>query len=142
MGLCVFASQIRRPAPVLTTGLDRSLRNSPPDCFLTFAPFRVRVPTLISDKKTKHCRQATVFCFWRRAWDSNPRGCYTLLAFQASSLATRSILHMANCCFLFSSATVNRLPHMATLCKQNFLFFCIFLFCGRKLPSEPCRKQS
>ena len=31
--------------------------------------------------------------FWRRTWDSNPRGCYTLLAFQASSLATRSILH-------------------------------------------------
>ena len=30
--------------------------------------------------------------FWRRTRDSNPRGCYTLLAFQASSLATRSIL--------------------------------------------------
>ena len=30
---------------------------------------------------------------WRRAWDSNPRGCYALLAFQASSLATRSTLH-------------------------------------------------
>ena len=30
---------------------------------------------------------------WRRARDSNPRGCYTLLAFQASSLATRSTLH-------------------------------------------------
>ena len=30
---------------------------------------------------------------WRRTRDSNPRGCYTLLAFQASSLATRSILH-------------------------------------------------
>ena len=33
--------------------------------------------------------------FWRRTWDSNPRGCYTLLAFQASSLATRSILHIS-----------------------------------------------
>lgn len=33
--------------------------------------------------------------FWRRTWDSNPRGCYTLLAFQASSLATRSILQMS-----------------------------------------------
>ena len=32
--------------------------------------------------------------YWRRAWDSNPRGCYTLLAFQASSLATRSILRV------------------------------------------------
>lgn len=31
---------------------------------------------------------------WRRTWDSNPRGCYTLLAFQASSLATRSILRI------------------------------------------------
>ena len=32
---------------------------------------------------------------WRRAWDSNPRGCYTLLAFQASSLATRSTLQVS-----------------------------------------------
>ena len=38
-----------------------------------------------------------VFLFvWRRTRDSNPRGCYTLLAFQASSLATRSILQMYN----------------------------------------------
>lgn len=29
---------------------------------------------------------------WRRTWDSNPRGCYTLLDFQSSSLAARSIL--------------------------------------------------
>ena len=36
------------------------------------------------------------FFLWRRTWDSNPRGCYTLLAFQASSLATRSILQGLN----------------------------------------------
>ena len=41
-------------------------------------------------------RAASKSCsFWRRTWDSNPRGCYTLLAFQASSLATRSILHIS-----------------------------------------------
>ncbi len=33
------------------------------------------------------------FLFWRRTRDSNPRGCYALLDFQSSSLATRSILH-------------------------------------------------
>ena len=37
---------------------------------------------------------AASLSFWRRTWDSNPRGCYTLLAFQASSLATRSILRV------------------------------------------------
>ncbi len=31
---------------------------------------------------------------WRRTRDSNPRGCYTLLDFQSSPLATRSILHI------------------------------------------------
>ena len=31
---------------------------------------------------------------WRRTWDSNPRGCYTLLDFQSSSLATRSTLYI------------------------------------------------
>ena len=40
---------------------------------------------------------------WRRTWDSNPRGCYTLLAFQASSLATRSILHTVIYLFSFRS---------------------------------------
>ncbi len=38
-----------------------------------------------------------LFSLWRRTWDSNPRGCYTLLDFQSSSLATRSILHMWLC---------------------------------------------
>ena len=51
------------------------------------------------------------FFMWRRAWDSNPRGCYTLLAFQASSLATRSTLR-ANCVLrdmeaLFRAVTVS-----------------------------------
>ena len=55
-------------------------------------PFRVRVPFHLSKKKNSAC--STLFFIWRRTWDSNPRGCYTLLAFQASSLATRSILHI------------------------------------------------
>ena len=56
-------------------------------------PFRVRVPFHLSKKKNSAC--STLFFIWRRTWDSNPRGCYTLLAFQASSLATRSILRIA-----------------------------------------------
>ena len=56
-------------------------------------PFRVRVPSHLSKKKNSAC--STLFFIWRRTWDSNPRGCYTLLAFQASSLATRSILRIA-----------------------------------------------
>ena len=79
--------------------------------FLTHA--WVLVPCHIySDIKKEWIALLSILFYWRRTWDSNPRGCYTLLAFQASSLATRSILHMANCCFLFSSATVNRLPHL------------------------------
>ena len=42
-------------------------------------------------KKTYLARQ--VFFYWRRTWDSNPRGVAALLDFQSSSLATRSILH-------------------------------------------------
>lgn len=46
----------------------------------------------VSLSKNKNTPVGRVFIFWRRTRDSNPRGCYTLLAFQASSLATRSIL--------------------------------------------------
>lgn len=46
--------------------------------------------------KTKHAHR-TCFVLWRRTWDSNPRGCYTLLPFQGSSLATRSILQIFGC---------------------------------------------
>ena len=68
---------------------------------LTLAPFRVLVPCHIySDIKKEWIALLSILFYWRRTWDSNPRGCYTLLAFQASSLATRSILHMANCCFI------------------------------------------
>ena len=35
-----------------------------------------------------------VVLFWRRAWDSNPRGFNALPAFQAGSLATRSTLRI------------------------------------------------
>ena len=42
-------------------------------------------------KKQNNTPKGVIF-IWRRTWDSNPRGCYTLLDFQSSSLATRSIL--------------------------------------------------
>ena len=132
----VYNRQAPYAVPICTPAKAGQIRHG------SFSPKGSRpMPQVLRHKKRMDSIAIHSF-YWRRTWDSNPRGCYTLLAFQASSLATRSILHMANCCFLFSSATVNRLPHMATLCKQNFLFFCIFLFCGRKLPSEPCRKQS
>ena len=52
-------------------------------------------PTLRGFSSCLHKKTTTnVVVFWRRTWDSNPRGCYTLLAFQASSLATRSILQI------------------------------------------------
>ena len=50
----------------------------------------LKLRTVFSKFKIKTVGIPTVS--WRRARDSNPRGCYTLLAFQASSLATRSIL--------------------------------------------------
>ena len=61
----------------------------------TFSPApRVRSESIRSDKHKK-TGIMPVFCAWRRARDSNPRGCYTLLAFQASSLATRSTLQVS-----------------------------------------------
>ena len=47
----------------------------------------------IIEKNHKRC----FMIIWRRTWDSNPRGCYTLLDFQSSSLATRSILRVSYC---------------------------------------------
>ena len=44
-------------------------------------------------KKQNNTPKGVIF-IWRRTWDSNPRGCYTLLDFQSSSLATRSILRV------------------------------------------------
>ena len=44
-------------------------------------------------KKQNNTPKGVIF-IWRRTWDSNPRGCYTLLDFQSSSLATRSILQV------------------------------------------------
>ena len=46
-----------------------------------------------SDIKKEWIALLSILFYWRRTWDSNPRGCYTLLAFQASSLAARSTLH-------------------------------------------------
>ena len=55
----------------------------------TFSPTPRGFSSCLHKKTTTN-----VVVFWRRTWDSNPRGCYTLLAFQASSLATRSILQI------------------------------------------------
>ena len=56
--------------------------------------------------------------FWRRTRDSNPRGCYTLLAFQASSLATRSILRIAiHLPFARHSYNISK---KSQLCKKYF----------------------
>ena len=52
----------------------------------------LKLRTVFSKFKIKTVGIPTVS--WRRARDSNPRGCYTLLAFQASSLATRSTLRV------------------------------------------------
>ena len=43
-------------------------------------------------QKRKNGSEKSLPFAWRRTWDSNPRGCYTLLDFQSSSLAARSIL--------------------------------------------------
>ena len=67
---------------------------------------------------------------WRRTRDSNPRGCYTLLAFQASSLATRSILHIKlfNCLKSIVSATPLGHRSLRSL-QNNYRYFAVpFLF--------------
>ena len=87
--------RICRLSPTHSAGSDRSLPKSPLDFPATFAPCRVLVPRL--GQKIKIPPHWVVFLFWRRAWDSNPRGFNTLLAFQASSLATRSTLHRPEC---------------------------------------------
>ena len=48
-------------------------------------PFRVRVPFHLSKKKNSAC--STLFFIWRRTWDSNPRGCYTLTRFPGELLS-------------------------------------------------------
>ena len=129
MGLCVFASQIRRSAPVLTTGLNRSLRNSPPDCFPTFAPFRVRVPAHSSDKKTKHCRQATVFCFLAESMGLEPtrllhptRFPGELLSHSVNSPSHYSVIFI----LLFRISDLFIITHFKTKSKYFFKLFLVF----------------
>ncbi len=62
-------------------------------------------------------RPESLFFPWRRTRDSNPRGCYTLLAFQASSLATRSILHFTN------NTLLRHIYYITTYCLQVQVFF-------------------
>lgn len=54
----------------------------------TFSPTPRGFSSCLHEKTTTN-----VVVFWRRTWDSNPRGCYALPDFQSGSLATRSILH-------------------------------------------------
>ena len=61
------------------------------------------------------CRGALL---WRRTRDSNPRGSYALLAFQASSLATRSILRIAVTCRTYQRRSYI-LSYRRHECNQN-----------------------
>ena len=70
----------------------QSLPNDSPNRPPTALPSRIRVRATFTKNKTTPKR--VLFYLWRRTWDSNPRGCYTLLDFQSSSLATRSILQV------------------------------------------------
>ena len=89
----VYNRQAPYAVPICTPAKARQIRHG------TFSPKGSRpMPQVLRHKKRMDSIAIHSF-YWRRTWDSNPRGCYTLLAFQASSLATRSILHMANCCF-------------------------------------------
>ncbi len=112
---------ICRPAPSLPFRLGpRPTQQSTGLSRFTGMPFRVRVPADLYSFKKTHARFGRVF-FWRRTWDSNPRGCYALLAFQASSLATRSILH--DCPkHLKTLSAINNLPQKKELCKYKLPF--------------------
>ena len=81
------------------------------------------------EKRHRNSIKITV-ALWRRTWDSNPRGCYTLLDFQSSSLATRSILQIICCSMLDDIApksTLFTLPHIDGFCKEKICIFeCFF----------------
>ena len=94
---------VKRPLLIVTVNLAegtgfRSQRSCLPSCarhsrartlrlHRSLKPFRVRIPCLIVKRPLQMQRSN-----WQRARDSNPQGCYALLAFQASSLAIRSTL--------------------------------------------------
>ena len=83
LAYCLLGSPQRLPS-------NQSLPNDSPNRPPTTLPSRVRVRATFTKNKTTPKR--VLFYLWRRTWDSNPRGCYTLLDFQSSSLAARSIL--------------------------------------------------
>ena len=85
LAYCLLGSPQRLPS-------NQSLPNDSPNRPPTALPSRVRVRATFT--KNKITPKRVSFCLWRRTWDSNPRGCYTLLDFQSSSLATRSILQV------------------------------------------------
>ena len=58
----------------------------------TFMPSQASSPIPSYEKQNRTQKRPVLL--WRRAWDSNPRGLSALLAFQASSLATRSTLRV------------------------------------------------
>ena len=66
-------------------------------------------------------RPQWVSSLWRRTRDSNPRGCYTLLAFQASSLATRSILHAARIIYQICVSVSSVIPKQSGEFPDNKL---------------------
>ena len=80
-------------------------------------------------QKNKITPARVSFCFWRRTWDSNPRGCYTLLDFQSSSLATRSILQII-CCSM---------PNEIAKTYSSEKHLINFTTCRRILQGEFCR---
>ena len=88
LAYCLLGSPQRLPS-------NQSLPNDSPNRPPTALPSRVRVRATFT--KNKITPQRVLFYLWRRTWDSNPRGCYTLLDFQSSSLATRSILQIICC---------------------------------------------
>ena len=89
------SSGYSRRIPYAVAFSGRSLR-SPGKSAWDILAHSVSPSPIQSFAKNKTTPEWTLFYFlWRRTWDSNPRGCYTLLAFQASSLATRSILQVS-----------------------------------------------
>ena len=107
---------------------NQSLPNDSPNRPPTALPSRVRVRATFT-KNTITPKRVLLY-LWRRTWDSNPRGCYTLLDFQSSSLATRSILQIICCSMLDDIApksTLFTLPHIDGFCKEKICIFeCFF----------------
>ena len=101
--------RVCRPSQPHSGCSDHRLLDRPPDVLAYADALSGSSPLIIVLIKKK--RPVQVSCsLWRRMWDSNPRGFHTLLAFQASSLAARSILQ----------GTYNNLSQCQMFCKCNF----------------------